>query len=233
MRKWTGCGTTEDREAAERWWIRILRAVDDPECSVPRKVRVHAASCLAASQWEKRIVDDGDTWNVDCVSRAAFFANEAISYGFTSPSTLYVGAGIRRLLNTPRIPGVDYNRFDEFSFSFEAIAKRDEEVVEIASRREAKVSKAPNAYHCATPGCGIEATKKSGLLRCAGKCPAELKPSYCSKECQRAHWKDHRKVCNPDARAKEEQSRHPNHRPQLRVKSTLSNGQPQHFQVAR
>ncbi|CAL1699049.1 unnamed protein product, partial [Somion occarium] len=63
-------------------------------------------------------------------------------------------------------------------------------------------SKAPNAYRCAAPGCGIEGTKKSALLKCAGKCPPDVKPSYCSKECQKAHWKTHRSICNPNAKPK-------------------------------
>lgn len=33
--------------------------------------------------------------------------------------------------------------------------------------------------------CGIYASKLSGLLRCTGQCPLELKPLYCTKECQK------------------------------------------------
>ena len=51
--------------------------------------------------------------------------------------------------------------------------------------RAAKVARAPNAYVCATPGCGIAANQKKALMRCAGRCPMERKPHYCSKECQR------------------------------------------------
>jgi len=59
------------------------------------------------------------------------------------------------------------------------------EVNKAAAKRDAKVSKAPLKYVCAADDCGIQATKKSGLLRCAGKCPVVYKPSYCSKECQK------------------------------------------------
>ena len=43
----------------------------------------------------------------------------------------------------------------------------------------------PKAYVCAADGCGLEATSKTALMRCAGPCKLEDKPSYCSKECQR------------------------------------------------
>jgi len=58
--------------------------------------------------------------------------------------------------------------------------------------RDRKVARAPNAYWCATEGCGIEGTKKATLLRCAGKCEGANKPYYCSKECQRKDWKRHK-----------------------------------------
>ena len=67
-------------------------------------------------------------------------------------------------------------------------------------------------------GCGIEASKLSGLYRCSGQCTPDLKPRYCSKECQRLvryllssvlpyvyeglqDWKRHRRVCRGDATA--------------------------------
>jgi len=62
---------------------------------------------------------------------------------------------------------------------------RTAEMNRAKAKREAKVSKAPLKYACSAEDCGIQATKKSGLLRCAGKCPVVFKPSYCSKECQK------------------------------------------------
>lgn len=59
-----------------------------------------------------------------------------------------------------------------------------EERIAEARRFDAKIEKRPNAYHCAADGCPIKATQKAGLLRCAGPCLHDIKPSYCSKQCQ-------------------------------------------------
>lgn len=52
-------------------------------------------------------------------------------------------------------------------------------------KREAKERRKPNAYQCANDGCPVRAASQMGLKQCAGPCPEEYKPSYCSKECQR------------------------------------------------
>ncbi|KAK7685574.1 hypothetical protein QCA50_011441 [Cerrena zonata] len=203
IRKWTGAGTTQDLDAAERWWLQILTAADHPKQAVSRRVRAHALSCLAASQWEKRTDDNNQSWNIDAVERAGFFADGAASFGFISPTVLLVGSRVKEIINAPTLPGVDYRghlqRFRNFDFLLAAVARREKEMMAETLNHNVKVSKAPNAYRCAAPGCGIEATKKSGLLRCAGRCPIEIKPSYCSKECQKAHWRAHRPLCKPNA----------------------------------
>ena len=50
----------------------------------------------------------------------------------------------------------------------------------------AKVGKRSNAYRCAREGCPVEATAQAALKKCDGPCPEELKPSYCSEDCQKA-----------------------------------------------
>ncbi|KAI0737074.1 hypothetical protein C8Q80DRAFT_1213609 [Daedaleopsis nitida] len=37
--------------------------------------------------------------------------------------------------------------------------------------------------------------KGKQLKQCAGGCPPELKPSYCSKRCQRKDWDRHKAIC--------------------------------------
>lgn len=95
---------------------------------------------------------------------------------------------------------------------------RTEEMNRASAKRDSKVARTPLKYVCAAEDCGIQATKKSGLLRCAGKCPVVFKPSYCSKECQKMvccfprslrasdlgsfcwqDWKRHKPFCKADA----------------------------------
>jgi hypothetical protein len=47
-------------------------------------------------------------------------------------------------------------------------------------------TEAPTDYPCSGPGCTKRTTQR--CAGCSGAC-------YCSRECQRAHWKTHKKVC--------------------------------------
>lgn len=51
-------------------------------------------------------------------------------------------------------------------------------------KRLDKVTRAPNQYRCAADGCGVQAAHKHALRRCAGPCPSDCKPHYCSTDCQ-------------------------------------------------
>ncbi|TRM68687.1 hypothetical protein BD626DRAFT_482474 [Schizophyllum amplum] len=62
---------------------------------------------------------------------------------------------------------------------------------------DAKRVKQPNRYRCANPDCGIIADKGKMLQQCGGKCDVDKKPSYCSKDCQRADRKNHKDFCKP------------------------------------
>ena len=188
IRLWAGCTLQKDQDRAMSLWIRVCHERQPNEISVPRGIRVRALSCLANSQWElKQLPDDEpDVWNIDSVWRAGAFADDCASLGFISPVVLMIGTGIQDLMSIPEIPEARHPRFQEFVFLWEVVERRNREYDEEKKKRDGKVAKAPNAYICAAQGCGIEGTRKSGLLRCAGKCPSNIKPSYCSKECQKA-----------------------------------------------
>jgi len=34
-------------------------------------------------------------------------------------------------------------------------------------------------------------------MKCSGNCDPDVKPYYCDKSCQRAHWKEHKPFCTP------------------------------------
>ncbi|KAG5721443.1 hypothetical protein E4T56_gene13187 [Termitomyces sp. T112] len=82
---------------------------------------------------------------------------------------------------------------------WDAYEKRTEEISRDTAQAEKKRAKKSNRYVCAAVNCLIQADKGKLLSQCAGKCDLDKKPSYCSKECQRADWKNHKPFCKPGA----------------------------------
>ncbi|KAF9480871.1 hypothetical protein BDN70DRAFT_832069 [Pholiota conissans] len=80
-----------------------------------------------------------------------------------------------------------------------AIDERTQQLKGGQKKMQAKKLKFPLRYRCAAVGCGVEADRGKMLAQCAGKCDPDKKPSYCSKECQRADWKNHKPYCRPGA----------------------------------
>ncbi|TBU29697.1 hypothetical protein BD311DRAFT_805996 [Dichomitus squalens] len=119
----------------------------------------------------------------DLLYLSAVYANASAAYGLTSSAVLYTDSPM------------DLWRVEE---------ARTKEWQEEQRKKHAKAAKAPNAYVCATPGCGVQGNQKKALMRCAGRCPTERKPHYCSKECQKRDWKEHKLLCKPDDELKGE-----------------------------
>ncbi|KDR76932.1 hypothetical protein GALMADRAFT_138969 [Galerina marginata CBS 339.88] len=86
-----------------------------------------------------------------------------------------------------------------FKDAVKALEFRNAQMADGRKKMEQKRLKNPNRYCCAAVGCGIEADSGRMLLRCGGKCDADKKPSYCSKECQLADWQNHKPFCKPGA----------------------------------
>jgi hypothetical protein len=187
---WTGCGATKDEDGALDWWKKITDPTH-PEyvSSASRPMRTKALSCMANAYLERSNIDK-ETLQIDDLYRAGELADACASYGLITPIVLFIGTrietvGLRRQADC-RFRGTDTTRFEMLEFLWAALEARNAEIQAEKQKRDAKASKAPNLYQCAADRCGIEATKKSGLSRCSGPCLPDVKPSYCSKDCQRA-----------------------------------------------
>ncbi|THH29703.1 hypothetical protein EUX98_g4486 [Antrodiella citrinella] len=181
LRMFTGCGVDKNVQNAMTWWYGIA-GKPKTGATISKKIRVRALSCLANAQWDSRMTEEeGPTvWNIDAAHRAAMHANDCASLGFVSPAVLVIGMTIKQLMEENKFQQFNNPRFHELEFLWEAVERREEEMKKSTEKRNEKVAKAPNAYVCAAEGCGIEGTRKSGLLR---------------KECQKADWKRHKSIC--------------------------------------
>lgn len=121
--------------------------------------------------------------NIDSMYRAALAADAAVALGFTSPAVLDIARTLQRAKFRTNEP--PFLRFFQLENLWDAVDKLTLECDTRINKQEEKVQKNSNAYRCAAPGCGIEASSKSGLMRCAGPCSPNAKPAYCSKECQK------------------------------------------------
>lgn len=180
-----GFGIQKNKKDALNWWMTLT---DEPHPAYIRevspRVRARAFACLANHHWDIRILIN-TAWNIDSMYRAA--ANFCSAHGLVTRHCLIIGKKTQELLSIPKFQaGQDHSRFEKLDYLWDDLAHREKELEAEDDKKQKKVSKAPNMYICAAQGCAIQATKKSGLSRCAGKCSPETKPGYRSKSCQKA-----------------------------------------------
>jgi len=185
-RQWTGFGALQDKTGAIATWIALASSRDE----VPLSLKARACSCLAKA-WLDRAQESGPgTMNVGHLYHAGNSANQAAALGLISPMVLQVASAIEstglRRPDDNRFPEHSTERFERLTDLWEAWDVRTVEIAEEEQQREAKASKDPLSYFCAAEDCWIVARKKSALRRCGGGCPPVFKPSYCSKDCQKA-----------------------------------------------
>ncbi|OJT13671.1 hypothetical protein TRAPUB_9770 [Trametes pubescens] len=126
---------------------------------------------------------------------AVTHANESAKLGLVSPIVLKIGLTARE---TGAKIGVDMARMGRsryIRYLWRAVTARLEEIYDEERKKQKKVEDSPNDYVCAAEGCGIRAEGRAALRACAGRCPRDLKPYYCSKECQTKDWSRHKAVC--------------------------------------
>ncbi|KAH9485659.1 hypothetical protein JR316_0002569 [Psilocybe cubensis] len=86
-----------------------------------------------------------------------------------------------------------------FIEAVDALEARDRQYEENQAKIARKRALNASRYRCAAPGCEIEADKGSKLSRCSGPCDIDKKPYYCTQECQREDWRNHKPFCRPGA----------------------------------
>jgi len=185
-RQWTGFGAPKDKPGAAAIWTTLASFRED----VPLSLKARAYSSLSRGWLDLANENYPETLNIGYLSDAGNSANQAVALGLISPVTLAVASRIESLgfrrTEDNQFPEHSTERFEGLFDLWEAWDARKAEVAEEDLKREAKVSKDPLGYFCAAEDCGIVATKKSTLRRCGGGCPPVFKPSYCSKDCQKA-----------------------------------------------
>ncbi|RPD57273.1 hypothetical protein L226DRAFT_536569 [Lentinus tigrinus ALCF2SS1-7] len=113
---------------------------------------------------------------------AAHDANGSVKLGLVSHAVLTVGITLQDLGESF---GVDVTMMPEGAKKFRPLW------------REVARCKDGGGFACAAEGCDVRSEQKSALRSCAGKCPTDVKPSYCSKGCQKKDWPRHKLICKP------------------------------------
>ena len=115
-------------------------------------------------------------------------ASESARLGHVSAIVLRVGFTAREIGEGL---GVDFGQLVLRSKRYRPLWRAvDDRLSELyAEAREALhlkvVERNPAEYACGAEGCSTRAQSTSSLLKaCSGRCPLDLKPRYCSKQCQ-------------------------------------------------
>ncbi|RPD57267.1 hypothetical protein L226DRAFT_572525 [Lentinus tigrinus ALCF2SS1-7] len=135
--------------------------------------------------------------NSEVVQKAAFCANLCAEQGLQPPIVLRITTWFASLRQRY---GVDIQKSEALSGMTTALWKADagrqqREVKNAVDRYFKRNATSNDVYTCAAAGCHVQTAHKSAFRACGGTCPAEKKPSYCSRRCQRKHWYVHRDVC--------------------------------------
>ncbi|KAJ7226992.1 hypothetical protein GGX14DRAFT_693078 [Mycena pura] len=176
-----------DTALAKKYWMKIVAS---PKASPRNKATAHAhlIACTGIL-----FGPEGRSINLGDCMRAGEHAELAAQGGLGSaPYVLLLGKTLRGFRH-----GEHKEAFGKWKHFWSAFDARDAEYQTELDQQAAKRSVRPSRYKCAAAGCPVEALKGHMLRSGAGKCEEAYKPSYCTKECQRADWKNHKPMCKP------------------------------------
>ncbi len=117
----------------------------------------------------------------DAIFFAAENANNSAKLGLASSAAIAIGISVVEIAQKV---GVDMLRAERLR-PLARMLERHEAEKRAKELRWEKREQDEQAYTCAARGCKVGGVHKSSLKACAGECPPEVKPRYCSKECQK------------------------------------------------
>ncbi|KAH9893607.1 hypothetical protein C8Q73DRAFT_781951 [Cubamyces lactineus] len=125
-------------------------------------------------------------WNLLTAVR---HAHAAAKMQFITRGVLWAGFAFQGIAE---LVGLSLARFKQFTPLWHAMEQR-----EIAMFGRAGDVSFRTAYFSAGEcGLGSDCWETRGLASCSGRCPAHLKPKYCSRKCQKESWPQHKGLCD-------------------------------------
>ncbi|KAF7305939.1 MYND-type domain-containing protein [Mycena chlorophos] len=192
-RSYLGFGSPRDRQTARNY---LIKAAFHPESSDATRATAHAL----LTRWYHDIAGPGQEIRMRYMYASLHHASLALKFarsiappGFSIPQITSAFGDIKELI-TKDNPLVKR----QYPVVFAAL-KETKERCERELQASLTRMKQPLRYRCAAVGCGIEADHGRMLKRCSGPCDEDKKPHYCSKECQKNDWPNHKGFCKPGA----------------------------------
>ncbi|KAI0703934.1 hypothetical protein C8Q76DRAFT_861225 [Earliella scabrosa] len=206
FRYMSGCGVREKSIHAALYMLKA--AAGSPSATVRQRASAHAAAAIVSCakldyptdaradivkarqllrEFMGEDADESDfnkgRWMCDMLMHATM----AVRLGLVSRVIITIANKARS-----RLPE---GAKREHAFLLETADRAEREFGSRFLKQLTKIENNERAYVCAGPGCKVGGLRKKALMACGGSCPADVKPHYCSKECQKRDWPRHKIAC--------------------------------------